>query len=203
MSALPLMLRGESISALVVGGGRVATRRALALLDSGARVRVLAPRVSHELEHRAESDRSLVLTIGSYDPSYLDDVILVVAATDDPAVNQQVAEDARNAAKLVNVVDDPDLGNCVTPAVHRAGDVVVAVTAGGVPGAAARIRDAIARTLDGRYAAAVRELAMLRRGLLDTGDRERWREASASLVGADFCEQVESGRFEARVAEWR
>lgn len=197
------MLDGSSVSALVVGGGRVAIRKVLTLLDAGARVHVVAPCVDRELEQRAASDPSLEIIVGTYDASHLEGVLLIVAATDDPAINRRIAEDARNASKLVNVVDEPDRGNYVTPAIHRTGDVVVAVTAGGVPNAAARIRDTIARTLDGRYGAAVRELATLRRGLLDTGNRERWREAAASLVGADFCEQVESGRFQARVAEWR
>jgi siroheme synthase-like protein len=128
---------------------------------------------------------------------------LVIAATDDPAVNATVADDARAAGRLVNVVDRPELGDFITPAVHRCGDLVVAVTAGGVPNAAARIRDSIGRTIDGRYAAAVRDLAALRRTLIAAGKRERWNEAAAALVGEDFCERVESGAFAAGIAAWR
>jgi siroheme synthase-like protein len=203
MSAYPLVLEGTAITALVVGGGRVATRKALALLDAGARVHVLAPSIGPELEERAAADDRLRLTRAPYDPAHLSGSTLVVAATADGQTNAAIAEHARAQGKLVNVVDTPERGNCVTPAVHRSGDIVVSVTTGRVPGAAARIRDAIARTLDGRYAAAVRELTALRRRYLEQGDRVRWNEAASALVGSDFCEQVESGGFATRIAEWR
>jgi siroheme synthase (precorrin-2 oxidase/ferrochelatase) len=87
--------------------------------------------------------------------------------------------------------------------VLRSGNLVVSVSAGGVPAAAKRIRDALASKLDGRYASAVAHLAALRRALIDDGRRDRWSEASSALVGDDFCELVESGRFDERVARWR
>lgn len=203
MSAYPLTLEGTSISALVVGAGRVATRKALALLESGARVRVVALSAATELEHAAQDDDRLTLTRAAYSPSQIGDSMLVVAATDDAALNATIARDALDKGRLVNVVDSPAAGNCTTPAVLRSGNLVVSVTAGGVPAAARRIRDALAVRLDGRYASAVEHLAALRRTMLDDGRRDRWTEASNALVGDDFCEQVESGTFDERVARWR
>ncbi|HSQ31005.1 MAG TPA: bifunctional precorrin-2 dehydrogenase/sirohydrochlorin ferrochelatase [Gemmatimonadaceae bacterium] len=203
MSAYPVMLEGSAISALVVGGGRVASRKATALVEAGADVRVLSPRVEPALEELASGSAALRITKAAYAPDQIGDALLIVAATDDASLNAQIAADARARGRLVNVVDTPELGNCITPAVHRAGDLVVAVSAGGVPGAAVRIRDSMARLLDARYSDAVRELAALRRALLDAGRRDRWHEAANSLVAPDFCEQVESGRFAARIAEWR
>jgi precorrin-2 dehydrogenase/sirohydrochlorin ferrochelatase len=203
VSAYPLTLEGTSISALVVGAGRVATRKALALLHAGARVRVVALVGVTELEHAAEDDDRLTVTRAAYSPAHIGDATLVIAATDDAALNASIARDARAKGRLVNVVDAPDAGNCTTPAVLRSGNLVVSVTAGGVPTAAKRIRDALATRLDGRYASAVEHLAALRRRMLDEGRRERWVEASAALLGDDFCEQVESGRFDERVAQWR
>ncbi len=203
MSAYPLTLEGTAISALVVGGGRVATRKTLALLGAGARVRVVAKTVSPELERAASDIDRLSLVRSSYSPAQIGDATLVIAATDDGALNASVARDARAHGRLVNVVDAPTAGNCTTPAVLRSGDVVVSVNAGGVPTAAKRIRDSLADRLDGRYAAAVKDLASLRRSLLDGGRRDRWIEASTALVGDDFCEHVESGRFAELVAQWR
>jgi precorrin-2 dehydrogenase/sirohydrochlorin ferrochelatase len=128
---------------------------------------------------------------------------LVIAATDDPRVNAAVAADARAAGCLVNVVDHPETGDFITPAVHRCGDVVVAVTTGGVPNAAARIRDAIGERIDSRYAGVVHDLAVLRERLIGAGERDRWSEAAASLVGEDFCDRVEAGDLAARIVEWR
>lgn len=203
MSAYPLVLEGSSLSALVVGGGRVAVRKVTALLEAGAAVRVVAPEVDAALEDARSRGGSLRITREPYDARHLGDALLIIAATDDSRLNARIAEDGRARGRLVNVVDAPELGNCVTPAVHRAGDVVVAVSAGGVPSAAARIRDSIGRTVDARYASAVRELAGLRRSLLDADRRDRWHEAADALTTSDFCEQVETGRLAARIAEWR
>lgn len=202
MSALPLVLEGTGLRVLVVGGGRVATRKVTALLQTGAMVHVVAPTVSDEIEALAAAHVSLRITRAQYETGMIGDALLVIAATDDETTNATIAADARAANRLVNVVSAPDLGNCVTPAVHRAGDLVVSVSAGRLPGAAARVRDAIARTLDERYARAVRELTILRRALLDNGLRDRWADATAALLGPSFCDDVESGHFSAKVAQW-
>lgn len=200
---LPLVLNGSEVSALVVGGGDVATRKAHALLDGGARVRVLAPRVSEQLARRATETEDLRIVRDAYYPEAIGDAMLVVAATDDRALNARIAEDARRAGRLVLVADDPRAGNCVMPAVHRSGDLVVAVTSGGVPRASARVRDELARRLDSRYAAAIRELVRLRHRLLSDNDRAAWQSAAQTLLAEDFCESVENGAFSERLAAWQ
>ncbi|MBX6333263.1 MAG: bifunctional precorrin-2 dehydrogenase/sirohydrochlorin ferrochelatase [Gemmatimonadaceae bacterium] len=203
MSGYPVVLDGESIDALVVGGGSVAARKVRALLDAGARVRVVAPAIGEPLRAMARADARCTLVERSYESSDLDGATFVVAATSDRALNAAIAAEARCAPRLVNVADDPDAGNCVTVAVHRAGDLVIGVSAGGVPGAAARIRDAIAARFDDRYAAALRALAALRRRLLAAGDRTAWQRAHDALVGERFCERVEAGVVADEVAAWR
>jgi siroheme synthase-like protein len=197
------MLRGSEVEALIVGGGAVAERKTRSLLAGGARVRLVAPTIADGLRALAAGSDRLVLEERSYRSGDIGEALLVIAATDRREVNAQVAADARAATRLVNVADEPEEGNCMTPAVHRAGELVVAVTAGAVPTAAARVRDAIARRLDARYAGAVRALARLRHRLLTAGQRGEWRRAVDSLVTADFCERVESGGFEREVASWR
>jgi siroheme synthase-like protein len=203
VSAYPLVLEGSSLTALIVGAGPVALRKAAALLESGARVHVVAPRIDAAFAELQARSPSLHVTRAAYEERHLDAADLVIAATDDASLNARIAADARARRALVNVADAPELGNCITPAVHRAGELVVAVSAGGVPSAATRIRDAIGRVFDSRYSSALRELAQLRRSLLDAGRRDRWRDAAASLAGPDFCEEVESGQLPARIAEWR
>ena len=85
---------------------------------------------------------------------------------------------------------------------HRSGDVTIAVSSGGVPGAAARIRDAIAERFDGRYERAVSALRGLRSRLI-AGGEGKWNTAAPSLLGDDFCESVEDGSFSEKVKEWR
>jgi siroheme synthase-like protein len=198
------MLDGDSVSALVVGGGRVAARKLSALVAAGARAHVVALEICDDIERLArESGGRVIVSAEPYTSAHLAGRTLVIAATDDSAVNASVARDAAERGLLVNVADAPDLGTFVTPAVHRAGDVVVAVMAGRLPSAAARVRDRIAGVVDDRYAGAVRELAELRRSILADGGRERWHRAADELIGADFCEQVECGAIASRVAQWR
>lgn len=203
MSGLPLVLRGEAIEALVVGGGAVAERKVRALAQAGARVRLVAPAITSGLHALVQRSARVIWLERAYVVGDLGDAAVIIAATNDRAVNAQVAADAREARRLVNVVDDPAAGNFVTAAVHRAGDVLIAVTTGGVPGAAARIRDAIASRVDGRYAAAVSLLREIRGRALERRDPDHWRRASEALLDARFCERVERGAFAEEAAPWR
>jgi len=201
VSDFPIALHGERVTAVVVGGGAVGTRKALALLDAGAQVRVVSPDVTPDLAE-AEREHRLTIVRDSYRPAQLDQATLVVAATDSREVNAQVAVDANSRGKLVNITDSPDEGNFHTMALHRSGDVTIAVSAGGVPGAAARIRDAIAERFDARYGRAVSALRGLRSRLIAGGD-ERWRDAAPRLIADDFCSSVEDGSFTEKVETWR
>ena len=201
MSDFPIALHGERLTAVVIGGGSVGSRKALALADAGAQVRVVSPLVTAELEE-AERLRRITIVREAYRSSHLDRATLVVAATDSREVNARIALDANSHGKLVNITDHPDEGNFHTMATHRSGDLVIAVSSGGVPGAASRIRDAIAERFDGRYERAVSALRGLRSRLIAGGD-DRWRTAAPKLIGDDFCSSVEDGSLTERVDSWR
>lgn len=202
MTGFPILVEGVALHALVVGGGAVAGRKAKALLESGARVRVVAPKISEALRADITGGR-LQLVTRRYTTSDIADAQLVVAATDDRAVNAAVARDAVAAGRLVNVADAPAEGSFSTMATHRQGALVVGVSAGGVPSAAARIRDAIAMRFDARYASALAELSALRRRMLDDDEGESWRRQAGALIDEGFCEAVESGELSTRVSAWR
>jgi len=201
VSDFPIALHAERVSAVVIGGGSVGTRKALSLAEAGANVQVVSPIVSPELEE-AERLRRVTIVREAYHPRHLDHATLVVAATDSREVNAQIAVDANSRGKLVNITDYPDEGNFHTMALHRSGDVTIAVSSGGVPGAAARIRDAIAERFDGRYERAVSALRGLRSRLIADGD-DRWRAAAPKLIGEDFCSSVEDGSITEKVDSWR
>ena len=201
MSDFPIALHGERVTAVVVGGGSVGTRKARALVEAGAQVRVVAPLVSSELEE-AEKLRQITLVREAYRREHLDRATLVIAATDSREINAQIAIEAKARGMLVNISDYPDEGNFHTMALHRSGDVTIAVSSGGVPGAAARIRDAIAERFDSRYGRAVSALRGLRSRLI-AGGEDRWRAAAPKLVGDDFCNSVEDGSFTEKLDSWR
>lgn len=197
------MLHGDAIEALIVGGGAVAARKARALLVSGAHVRVVATEIGADMRALAGVHERLHLEERPYTSDDVGSAQLVIAATSDRAVNRRVADDGHAAHRLVNVADDPARGNCRTTATHRAGDLVIGISAGGVPNAAARIRDSLAVRFDDRYGNAVAALAALRRRLVDAGDSDTWHRAADSLIGDDFCSRIENGSLESEVERWR
>ena len=200
----PLVLDGASIEALIVGGGAVAARKAEALLAAGARVRLVAPHLDDACGSLLAGHRErMSASLREYRPDDIGEALLVIAATDDAEVNAAVARDARERNRLANVADAGASGNCITPAAHHVGPLTIAVSAGGVPGAAARIRDAIAERFDSRYADALEQLGTLRDRMLQERGRQAWRDAAAALIGSDFCDSVERGTFRERVAQWR
>jgi siroheme synthase-like protein len=163
---------------------------------------VVAPVIADNLRAMVATGR-VELVERRYQRGDVGDAQLVIAATDDRAVNAAVLADAQAACRLVNVADAPADGSFWTMATHRSGELVVGVSAGGVPGAAARIRDAIAMRFDGRYARALAELAAVRRLLLDRGESDAWRRRAGETFGPAFCEGVESGTLAERVTSWR
>lgn len=197
MSIVPIGMRAESLTVVVVGGGRVGARKATAFLDAGARVRVVDPRVSEELRSRAIA--SLELIEREFTESDVDAGDLVIAATDDAAVNARVADACRTRRRLCNTADNPARSSFEMLAIHRSGPLAIGVSAGGVPGAASRIRDEIGKRFDSRYGDAIDSLVRLRAGLRTADD---WPRVADVVLARDFCEAVETGAISGRVSEW-
>jgi siroheme synthase-like protein len=202
VSGYPVLLEGRALTALVVGGGSVASRKVRALLAAGARVLVVAPSVTAELHTLGEREKNLTIEKRRFQDEDVREVTLVFAATDERTTNSRIARIAREHHRLVSVSDFPTEGSFSGMAVHSSGDVVIGVSAGGVPRAAARIRDAIAERFDGRYATAIDALRSMRRRLLDTGGAVKWEQAMRTLLDEGFCARVESGTLTAEVDAW-
>lgn len=169
MPGLWLHLDSDGRTALVVGGGRVASRKATVLAEAGVCVRLVAPAVSDDLR-RLEQAEKLSVREGCFAVQDLEGCFLVVAATDDPAVNREVATEGLRRGLLVNVADAPEEGNCRFPALLRRGGLEVAVSTGGrCPGYAAEIRNLIAGQIGEEYGELLETLASERDKLLTEG----------------------------------
>lgn len=140
----PLFLDMARKRGVVVGGGAVASRRAAALADAGADVLVVAPHVSEQIR----SDARLQVVNRRYRGGDLTGAWLVHAATDDPAVDAQVADEAHAAGVWCVRADDAAASAAWAPAAASVDDVTVAATAGGDPRRAAAVRDAVALQLE-------------------------------------------------------
>lgn len=124
------MLRLQDQKVLVVGGGQVAIRKVDMLLRSGAIVRLVAQSVDPALTKTLTQTRHEILQ-RRFQPEDIDGVRLVVAATNDEAVNLQVYEESRQRCVPVNVVDNPALCDFIFPSIVDRSPVIVAVSSGG------------------------------------------------------------------------
>ncbi|MBC3438714.1 uroporphyrinogen-III C-methyltransferase [Pseudomonas sp. BW16M2] len=130
MDYLPLFHKLQGGRVLVVGGGEIALRKARLLADAGAALRVVAPEVDGQLAALARDGGGEVLVRG-YQASDLEGCRLVIAATDDSALNAQVSAEAQARSLPVNVVDAPALCTVIFPAIVDRSPLVVAISSGG------------------------------------------------------------------------
>lgn len=143
----PVCLKIAGRQCLVIGGGRVGERKVKGLLAHGAVVRVISPELSEPL--------SALLRAGTidwldrlYQEGDLAGAFLVIAATDDPAVQERVHAEAEARNILLNVADVPKWCNFILPATARRGDLAISVsTAGKSPALASALR----QTLEGQF----------------------------------------------------
>jgi uroporphyrin-III C-methyltransferase/precorrin-2 dehydrogenase/sirohydrochlorin ferrochelatase len=156
---LPLGLRLTRRGCVVVGGGRVALRKARTLVEAGARVTAIAARF---LPTRGSWEALGVALVEScyQNLAAVERPLLVVAATDDGEVNARVARDARELGILVVRVDDASDSDVVFPATLRRGHLTVSfATDGFAPAVARRLRQQAEASYDERHARLVEEEA--------------------------------------------
>lgn len=148
---LPIMLDCEGQLCVVIGGGVVAERKVSGLLEAGAAVKVISPSLTDPLDSLAEKGL-LIWMDRTYAPGDLRGAFLVYAATNDRAVNEEVARESRRLGIHVNVASHAEAGNFITPGVVRRGRLTVAVsTSGAGPLAATKIKNVLEKALDAAY----------------------------------------------------
>jgi len=177
----PVSLQVAGRACLVVGGGRIAARKAQALIDCGAQVTLVAPQISAEA---AALDATIERR--AYRSGEVADYWFVTVAVDDAAVSQQVADDAEAAKVWINSADDPARCSAILPAVLRRGDVNIAVgTSGTAPVLAAWLRDRLGSVVGPQIADVARQVGAQRAAIhADGGSTEGidWRTILDSLV---------------------
>ncbi|MBP7605136.1 MAG: bifunctional precorrin-2 dehydrogenase/sirohydrochlorin ferrochelatase [Spirochaetes bacterium] len=166
MKLYPVLLNIEGRLAVVVGGGEVALRKVLDLLDAGALVKVVAPRMHEGMdEARGANPERVRLERREYRDGDLEGASLAFAATDSPAVNRSVFDEASRRGVFINAADDPPNCSFYLPSFVRKGDFLMAVsTSGASPALAARLRRELEKAVPenvGDMLAALREARRL------------------------------------------
>lgn len=148
MTLFPLFADVDGRRVLVVGGGDVAQRKVHGLLNAGAHVVLGAPSLTPELQ-RLKAQNKIETLHGEFEPGWLSGAWLVVAATDNRQVNQQVALAAGQARIFINVVDDPALSSFQVPSIVDRSPLIIAVSSSGsAPVLARRVRERIESLFD-------------------------------------------------------
>jgi precorrin-2 dehydrogenase / sirohydrochlorin ferrochelatase len=188
-SLFPMFLKLAGRTCLVVGAGKVGEPKIAGLIESGARVRVIALDATATVREWSQTGK-IDLRLRAFRTDDLDGVFLAVVATSSRTLNQQIYSDAQSRGVLCNVVDVPDLCDFYYPSVVRRGDLQIAVsTAGQSPSLAQKIRQQIEKQYGPGYASWVAELGETRRLILASDlDRERKLELLHSLAGREALE---------------
>ncbi len=138
MDYFPIFLTLKNQDCLVVGAGEIAARKIELLARAGAKITVVAKKISPHVSN-LEASCKLSLLQKSFTPDDLNGFKLVVSATDDRETNQLVAKTADELNILVNVVDNPDLCSFIFPAIIDRSPIIAAVSSGGAAPVLARL----------------------------------------------------------------
>lgn len=160
----PIYIDIEERDVVIVGGGNVCARKAETMMKYGARVTIVSPEFTEEIEEWARAGK-LALKRKTYEETDLDGAVLVIASTDHQSVNEQVAADCRRRKIPVNVVDVTPLCEFIVPAIIESGSIQIAVSTGGKSPAIARtLKEDLQRAIGPEYAEVNDVLATLRDG---------------------------------------
>ncbi len=185
MAYFPFFIDIGGKKGLIVGGGRVALHKLQKLLPYGALLTVVAPDVSEELRQMARENDICVIN-RKFEPSDLDGVCFVIAASDDREANAEVGRLCRERNLLVNVVDDRDACNFLFPSLVKAGNLSIGIsTEGTSPEVAAELRSRVASMIPSDMDAILDYLGSLRplakAHIQDTGRRAAFLKEMAQI----------------------
>ena len=182
MSFFPMFIELKQKKCLVVGGGPIAARKIQALLEFGGDVTAIATTFSDAVEQMV----GIRKICRGFEENDLDEVDLVVAATDDPQLNHEIARRCKASRIPVNAVDQPEDCSFLFPAYRKQGEVVAAYSSGGQsPAIAQYLKAASAEILTkelGDLAARLGELrTRVKTEIANANDRKRFYQEVLTL----------------------
>lgn len=147
----PIMLDLKNKNVLIVGGGNVAYRKIKNLIKAGANITVLSLEFIDQFKNIQDLDyynSNVEFIKDEYKKEYLKDLSLVIAATSNTHVNEEISYDAKELNILCNVVDNKNISDFITPSVIDNDEILISVcTNGKYPALSKYIR----RDLEGKY----------------------------------------------------
>ncbi len=190
----PVFLNMQERNCLVVGGGQVAERKVLNLLEYKANITVVSPEVTDNLKQLI-TRHSIVWYNREFIPDDLENMSLVFVATDTGSVNQEVASLCREKGILINAVDDPPNCDLYIPSILKRGSLTVAIsTEGKSPAYAARLRRELEHIITEDHGKLVDILGEQRDRVKETVDDIEVRRAIfQAMANSDLLELIQMG----------
>jgi precorrin-2 dehydrogenase / sirohydrochlorin ferrochelatase len=197
MKYYPINIDIRGKLAIIVGGGPVADRKCRTLLDAGAAVTIIAPRLSRGLRGLLEQGRIIHLP-RDYRRGDLAQAFLVFAATGDRTISAAVAEEAAEWRIPANIADMPERSDFTTPASVARGDLLLTVSTGGkCPVLAKDIREALAACYGEEYVLVLQILGAVREKLLTAKmGCHAAKDVLHGLIASKLPELVRSGALD-------
>ncbi len=195
MYTIALVLQGRRC--VVIGGGQVAQRKILSLLESEAEVLVVSEQLTTTIREWVDQQRVQWLA-RRFQSGDLNGAFLAIAATNDRTVNEAVAKEAARERVLINVVDDPELCDFYVPAVLKRGDLQIAVSSGGKsPVLSKHVRERLEKQFGEEYGLFLNMVMRLREQMrLLRLDRAIRHEAEKSFVESPALSLLAQGKRE-------
>ena len=189
ISLFPMFMKLEGKHCLVVGAGKVGEPKIAGLLETGARIRVVALDASLAVRGWARAGK-IELELRAFANDDLHGAFLVVVATASRTLNEGIHHEAQRLGVLCNVVDVPDLCDFFYPSIVCRGDLQIAVsTAGKSPSLAQKIRQQLEKQFGSGYAEWVSELGETRKLILASDlDKEKKLDLLHSLASREAVE---------------
>jgi precorrin-2 dehydrogenase/sirohydrochlorin ferrochelatase len=197
MRYYPVNLNIKDRQCLVVGGGAVGTRKVLSLLECGARVTVISPEITDRLKGLSHKGK-IKLRLRPFKDSDLEDIFLVIGATDDETLNRRIHKNAEIRGLLCNIADRPEICNFILPAVVRRGSLTISIsTSGRSPALAKKLRKDLTLQFGREYNVLLQLMGAIRQKLLSQAHApEAHKPLFENLLNAGLIELVRDDRRE-------
>lgn len=197
MRYYPVNLNIKDRQCLVIGGGAVGTRKVLSLLECGARVTVISPEITDRLKGLSHRGK-IKLGLRPFKDSDLEDVFLVIGATDDETLNRRIHKNAEKRGLLCNIADRPEICNFILPAVVRRGSLTISIsTSGRSPALAKKLRKDLTLQFGREYNVLLQLMGAIRQKLLNQAHApEAHKPLFENLLNAGLIELVRDDRRE-------
>jgi len=204
MKYFPVFLDLRERSCVVVGGGHVAERKALSLLEAGANVTVISPSLTDKL-HELSSSGKITHLAKTFEAEDIAGAYIVIAATNIQEVNAGIGRLCKKKQILVNVVAPPGESSFIVPSVVDRGALLIAIsTSGESPALSKKIRMELEKKFGPEYELFLQRMSILRSRLMgqtkDESERGRIFQAIANSDVIDLLRQGKIHEADHRIA---